>query len=335
MQTILIAAGGTGGHIFPALAIAKKLENNYHIIWLGSKSGMENSLVKDYQIFNVSAVGVRGKKIAKMLGAPLKIFGAILQTKKIIKQNKVDIVIGMGGFVGGIGGLATLFSRSKLIIHEQNSIAGTSNIWLNKISDISFQAFDGVLKNAITCGNPINFEQCTIKPIADPLKILVLGGSLGAKKINEVVSELQTNVNINSKIIHQVGKNNFASMQHLQTESYQIIDFIDDMKSAYENADVVIARSGAMTISELIYTQTPAILIPFPFAIDNHQVYNAKILVDKGCGIMIEEKELSAQKLSEALQHLTISEVEKMQNNFKKFKEYNTTSIIEKHINAL
>jgi UDP-N-acetylglucosamine--N-acetylmuramyl-(pentapeptide) pyrophosphoryl-undecaprenol N-acetylglucosamine transferase len=332
MQTILIAAGGTGGHIFPALAIARELKKTHKIIWLGSKNGMENTLVKDYPIFNVSAVGVRGKSIKQLFFAPFKIFSAIIQTRKIIKNESVEVVLCMGGFVGGIGGLATIFNKPKLILHEQNSIAGTSNKWLNKISYKSFQAFDNTLKNAITCGNPINFKSQEKHKTSNPLKILVLGGSLGARAINEIIPKLNISNVKDFEITHQSGVKNFENVKKLYGDkNVQILAFIDDMGVAYANADLVIARSGAMTISELIYTQTPAILIPFPHAIDNHQVANAKILVNKNCGIMLEEKDLSVEKLDDILQNLwadNSQEIKNMQNNFSNFDKQNPVKII-------
>jgi UDP-N-acetylglucosamine--N-acetylmuramyl-(pentapeptide) pyrophosphoryl-undecaprenol N-acetylglucosamine transferase len=332
MKTILIAAGGTGGHIFPALAIARELKKTHKIIWLGSKNGMENTLVKDYPIFNVSAVGVRGKSFKQLFFAPFKIFKAIIQTRKIIKNESVEVVLCMGGFVGGIGGLATIFNKPKLILHEQNSIAGTSNKWLNKISYKSFQAFDNTLKNATTCGNPINFKSQEKHKISNPLKILVLGGSLGARAINEIIPRLNISSVENVKITHQSGVKNFENVKDLcDDKNVQILAFIEDMGVAYANADLVIARSGAMTISELIYTQTPAILIPFPHAIDNHQVANAKILVNKNCGIMLEEKDLSVEKLDDILQNLCADKSQKiknMQNNFSNFDKQNPVKII-------
>jgi UDP-N-acetylglucosamine--N-acetylmuramyl-(pentapeptide) pyrophosphoryl-undecaprenol N-acetylglucosamine transferase len=332
MQTILIAAGGTGGHIFPALAIAKQLTKTHKIIWLGSQHGMENSLVKNYPLINVDAVGVRGKSIKKLIVAPLQILRAIWQTRKIIKQHQVRLVLCMGGFVGGVGGLATIFSATKLVLHEQNSIAGTSNKWLNLISNKTFQAFDNTLKGATTCGNPINFTGKVNKPTSYPLHILVLGGSLGAKRINDVIPQL----NVDATIIHQVGKKNITDIKNNNISGdYHIVDFINDMASAYADADLVIARSGAMTISELIYTQTPAILIPFPFAIDNHQLHNAKILEDNGCGIIIEEKELTVKKLENVLQTLTLEKLQNMQQNFAKIPQHNAAQVITDHITTL
>jgi UDP-N-acetylglucosamine--N-acetylmuramyl-(pentapeptide) pyrophosphoryl-undecaprenol N-acetylglucosamine transferase len=329
MKTILIAAGGTGGHIFPALAIAKELKKTHKIIWLGSKNGMENTLVKDYPIFNVSAVGVRGKSIKQLFFAPFQIFKAIIQTRKIIKNESVKVVLCMGGFVGGIGGLATIFNKPKLILHEQNSIAGTSNKWLNKVSYNSFQAFDNTLKNATTCGNPINFKKQEKSKTSNSLKVLVLGGSLGAKTINEIIPKLNISSVEDFEITHQSGVKNFENVKKLYGDkNAQILAFIEDMGVAYANADLVIARSGAMTISELIYTQTPAILIPFPHAIDNHQVENAKILVNNNCGIMLEEKDLSVEKLDDILQNLNYKKLQNMQDNFKNFKQVNSIKII-------
>lgn len=332
---IMMCAGGTGGHIFPALAIAKKLEKNYTIIWLGSEKGMEHSLVKNYPIFSVKAVGLRGKSIKQLVTAPFKILSAIFQTARIIKKNKVKLSITMGGFVGGIGGIGSILTKTKFIIHEQNSIAGTSNKWLNKWSSKSFQAFDGALEYAQTCGNPINFSLKNKLAKTDTnLNILILGGSLGAKALNNIAPQITRNFNI----WHQTGKGNSAKIitKYKQVnDNLKVEDFINNMEYAYSWADIVIARSGAMTISELIYTKTPAILIPYPFAIDNHQLHNAEILTKRGCGFLIPEKDLSVEKITTILREITKSRLAEMCDNFNKFESLNPIDEIKNHIDLL
>jgi UDP-N-acetylglucosamine--N-acetylmuramyl-(pentapeptide) pyrophosphoryl-undecaprenol N-acetylglucosamine transferase len=334
--TILVASGGTGGHIFPALAVADKLSDNYQIIWLGTKQGMEQKLVKNYHIYNVSAVGIRGKSIKQLILAPFKLIKALFQTLRIIKKNKVFVIIGFGGFVGGIGGLAAILSNKKLIIHEQNSIAGTSNKYLNKFNIKSFCAFDNVLPNATTCGNPIRWQALPKDNLNNPhdkLNILVIGGSLGARAINEVMPQIQTNC----IIYHQSGVKNFTEVKELYkkyNKQAEVMPFIDDMAKYYALADVVICRAGAMTISELIHTSSVAILVPFPFAIDNHQYHNAKILENKDCGVVLEQKNLNSTKIDEILDKLK-DKIQEKQNNFAKFSKINSAQIIKKYIDSL
>lgn len=334
-KTILIAAGGTGGHIFPALAVAKQLEkSNYKVVWLGSKKGMENQVVanNNIELFCVNAVGLRGKNILQLLKAPFLLLVALLQSIKIMHSNKVDLVLAMGGFVGGIGGICGVMLRKKLIIHEQNSIAGTSNKILNTFSTISFQAFDKTLKNAITCGNPIVWNKTKKIPINAPINLLILGGSLGAKALNQVVVNLSIEVNI----YHQTGRQHLLDVKKLYNDrDVRVVDFIDDMSEAYAWADVVVCRAGAMTISELIKTKSVAILVPFPFAIDDHQTKNAKILSDKDCAILLAENQLSVKKLDEILQTLNAKKINQMTYNFSQIKQYDSVKIIIQNIDKL
>ena len=323
--TILIAAGGTGGHIFPALAVAQGFEQEYTIIWLGTKQGMESRIVTSYPLHTVSAVGVRGKQLTKLLIAPVKLLYALGQTMHIIRKYKVSAVIGFGGFVGGIGGLGALLSRRPLIIHEQNSISGTSNRYLHKYATTTFTAFANVLPGAEVCGNPIMWEALPKQNITTPhssLTLLILGGSLGAHALNNIIPTLE----FNGHILHQCGRAHHKEVTKLYEEqsayanyTYEVVPFIKDMPSYYARADIVICRAGAMTISELIKTQSCAILIPFPYAIDNHQYHNAKILTKHDCAVLIEQSMLSKTALEEVLHTLTIKRIKQMQNNYAVF----------------
>lgn len=316
-KKVLIMAGGTGGHIFPALAIARELESNsINVEWLGSIKGMEGPIVKKngFKLHNVSAVGLRGKKIKSLIKAPFLLSLAVLQTLKIFVIAKPDIVLGMGGFVSGIGGLISKLTGKTLIIHEQNAVPGTTNRILSKIANKTFQAFDNTFDsniNAVTCGNPIAFKAQEPASKQSIRNLLVLGGSLGAKSINYCIPELKTSLNI----WHQTGKQHIELVKNLYTQSnitesqVKIEPFIENMAEAYSWADIVICRSGAMTVSEIIATNSVAILIPFPYAIDDHQTANAKILSDKGAGVLLKESKLSPQSLNEIIENIQFKDI--------------------------
>ncbi len=311
-------AGGTGGHIFPALAIVNELKkHNIKIEWLGSKHGMENTIVPKYgiKLHRVNAVGLRGKNMISLIKAPFQLALASIQVAKVFARIKPDVVLGMGGFASGIGGLMAWLYRVPLFIHEQNSIPGTTNRLLSKIAKQSFQAFDHSFKpsiNALTVGNPVVFTAKKSGSDNKKLNLLIIGGSLGAKPINEVVTQLEIKVNI----WHQTGQLHFKNVQsQYSNKPVKITAFIDDMAKAYAWADVVLCRAGAMTVSELMLSATPSILIPLPYAIDNHQFYNAKILADAKAGILIEQQNLSVDLLEKTLLDLEQTTLNKMSAN--------------------
>ena len=300
-------AGGTGGHIFPALAISQSLqERGAKISWLGSDQGMENTIVPKHQLalYTVSAVGLRGKRLSALIKAPFLLTSALFQTFRLFRQLKPDAVLGMGGFASGIGGVVAWLTPTPLVIHEQNSVAGTTNKLLHKLSTQTFQAFEGAFEGDTkvqTCGNPVLFQVKTKANRNKKLNLLILGGSLGAKPINEVVTQLKMDINIH----HQTGQAHLEQVRAAyQHKNVKLDAFIEDMAKAYAWADVVLCRAGAMTVSELMLSGTPAILIPLPHAIDNHQYFNAKILADHGAGILIEQKDLSLEKLEALLTSL-------------------------------
>lgn len=327
-KTILIMAGGTGGHIFPALAVAKKLKKpTINLHWLGSNNGMENELIPQYNIplHSVNAVGLRGKNIVDLIKAPFLLSIALFQTMRVFFTIKPDVVLGMGGFTSGIGGVIAWLLGIPLVIHEQNAIIGTTNKLLSKIATTSFQAFDGTfnLPNVVTSGNPILFKTKTAKTLKNkPLNLLVLGGSLGAQSINKIMPKLKTNCNI----WHQTGVRHFDSVKlDYKKKPFKISAFIEDMADAYAWADVVICRAGAMTISELIATRSVAILIPFPYAINNHQSFNAKILSQKSAAILLPQTKLSVKKMDDILAEI---DLKKMRIAIKKFKKLNSGKLI-------
>jgi UDP-N-acetylglucosamine--N-acetylmuramyl-(pentapeptide) pyrophosphoryl-undecaprenol N-acetylglucosamine transferase len=336
-KRILVMAGGTGGHIFPALAIAKNLkDNSANIEWLGTVNGLEHKLVPNngFTLHSVMAVGIRGKNIISLIKAPFFLTIALFQTIKVFIKFKPEVVLGMGGFVSGIGGLVAYIFRKPLIIHEQNALPGTTNLLLSKIATQTFQAFDNTFTNnpnVITSGNPISFNKIDKTEKNSPLNLLVLGGSLGAKSINDCIPHLKTELNI----WHQTGEQHlkdvkFAYKNNTRRKTELTIEpFIEDIAKAYAWSDIVICRSGAMTISELIATNSVAILIPFPYAIDDHQTENAKILSDENAGILLPQKQLDPIKLDRIINNIPIEEIS---SNIKKLKFNDSAALISDYI---
>jgi len=335
IKTILIMAGGTGGHIFPALAIAKELDQrSVNIKWLGSKLGMENTLVPKHNIplHTVSAVGLRGKNRLALIKAPFLLSLAFIQTVRVFAKVNPSVVLGMGGFASGIGGLVAWLLRVPLVIHEQNSIPGTTNKLLSKIATQTFQAFDDTFDRStevFTSGNPVLFRPKKKNANNKKLNLLIVGGSLGAKPINDIVTRLNIDINI----WHQTGKQHLDSVKaQYNNKNVKVEAFIDDMAKAYAWADIVLCRAGAMTISELMLSATPSILIPLPHAIDNHQFYNAKILSDHSAGILIEQKDLSLKLLEKTLLDIDDMQIQQMSDNAKQLAKPEAAKMISDYL---
>ncbi|OQK17141.1 UDP-N-acetylglucosamine--N-acetylmuramyl-(pentapeptide) pyrophosphoryl-undecaprenol N-acetylglucosamine transferase [Methyloprofundus sedimenti] len=310
-KRIVIMAGGTGGHVFPALAVAHYLiEQNWQVSWIGTRKGMESRVIPENNILIdwISVSGLRGKGILALFKMPWMLITACLEARKILQQRKPDVVLGMGGFVAGPGGLMTKLMGIPLVIHEQNRVPGTTNRLLSRIANKVLQAFPDSFpanKQIIFTGNPLRkeFMQVLNKAQHDPskgLRILVMGGSLGAQRLNEVVPEALA---LLDKVLvrHQTGN---AMLQQV-TQTYidkgitaTVTPFIDDVVEAYAWADLVICRAGAMTISEVAAMALPSILVPYPYAIDDHQTANAQYLVTAGAGIMIDQQQLTGAFLA-------------------------------------
>ena len=334
-KTILIMAGGTGGHIFPALAIAKDLsQRSVNIEWLGSKHGMENTLVPKHNIplHTVSAVGLRGKNIISLIKAPFLLSLAFIQTIRVFTEVKPDVALGMGGFASGIGGVVAWLLRVPLVIHEQNSVPGTTNKLLLKVATQAFQAFDNTFEQptkAITSGNPVLFKPKKKSANNKKLNLLIVGGSLGSKPINDIVTKLNIDINI----WHQTGKQHLDAVKaKYNNKNVKVEAFIDDMAKAYAWADIVLCRAGAMTISELMLSAKPSILIPLPHAIDNHQFYNAKILSDHSAGILIEQKDLSLKLLEKTLLDIDDMQIQQMSDNAKQLAKPEAARMISDYL---
>lgn len=307
----LIIAGGTGGHIFPALAVAEALEKQgCQIHWLGSRHGLETRLVPDkYHLQTLSIKGLRRAGLLAKLCLPWRLLHSVYQAWRIIYRVKPDAVLAMGGYVAAAGGLAARLACKKLIIHEQNAKAGLSNRCLARFASVRLQAFDGALPDAITVGNPLRPALFAInkKPPAQPLNFLILGGSQGARPLNQAVQELLCDglLNHDLSIWHQSGEADYLSLKQAYDQSgvsVRLDAFIKDMAAAYGWADVILCRAGAMTVSEIAAVGVASILVPYPFAADNHQYANALFLSQQNAAILLPQSELTAQRLHDLIQ---------------------------------
>ena len=318
-HSILIMAGGTGGHIFPALAVADILRaQGWRVTWLGAPNSMEAELVPrhGYEMAWVRFSGVRGKGLLRLLLLPIDLVIALWQSAVAIFRSRPEVVLGMGGYITFPCGMMAAMLRRPLVIHEQNSVAGMSNKALAYIAQKVLSGFPGVLPQAIWCGNPVRSD---IAALPDPrlryaerankLNVLVVGGSLGAKVINEVLPQALALLpkEIRPHVTHQTGKQHFEAVKRAYQRAgvqADIKPFVDDMAKHYANADLVICRAGALTIAELAAAGVASILIPFPFAVDDHQTYNARFLSDCGAAVLLPQSQLSAEKLAQLLQKM-------------------------------
>ncbi|NRB41442.1 MAG: undecaprenyldiphospho-muramoylpentapeptide beta-N-acetylglucosaminyltransferase [Pseudomonadales bacterium] len=315
---ILIMAGGTGGHVFPGLAVAEQLILLGHeVSWLGTSAGIEAKLVPaaGIELHIIDIAGVRGKGLKGLFLAPFKIVHAVVQSIAVIKKVKADCVLGMGGFAGGPGGVAAKLLAKPLLIHEQNAVAGTTNKILAPLAKRVLQAFPAAFagnNKATTVGNPVRADIKAVYENDDEnLHVLVLGGSLGAKAINELMPELVNVMGTRIQLWHQTGVRHIDDVKALYknadikaSDQIKVAAFIDDMAAAYAWADVVICRSGAMTVSEIAVAGLPAIFIPYPFAIDDHQTANAKWLVDENAAFLMPQEAMTVASLEKILTSL-------------------------------
>jgi len=345
----LIMAGGTGGHIFPALAVAKFLqERGVSVTWLGTKTGLEAELIPKagIEIDWITIGGIRGKGLLGWIMAPIRILKAVAQAASIISIRKPDVVLGMGGFATGPGGIAAWLKGKPLVIHEQNSIAGLTNRLLSRFSSKVLLAFPAAIRSdkAVVTGNPLRqeFSQVAAPEVRNTprrvaLNILVVGGSLGAKALNEVVPKALSLIPLERRptVRHQCGKKNFDETVALYRElgvKAEISPFIEDVIEAYTWADLVICRAGALTVSELAAVGVASILVPFPHAVDDHQTTNGKYLVDGSAAILIQQNILTPELLLKTLEDLTDrpEKVKEMAINARKLAKTNATELVAK-----
>lgn len=324
--TILIMAGGTGGHIFPGIAVAEHLKaQGWNIHWLGTAKRMEASLVPEhgFDISFINIAGVRNKNIIELIKTPFKLMQSVMQSMAIIRKVKPDVVLGFGGYASAPGGVAAWLMGKPLVLHEQNAVAGMSNRYLAKIARKVLSAFPGAFKGKVAhqvVGNPlrgdiVQLEQQIPEQPASSKKVLVVGGSLGAKVLNETVPKAISQIKLqNIQVWHQTGKGNEQAVKQsyqdygLTEENIKVADFINDMSAAYQWADVVVCRAGALTVSELAMAAKPAIFIPLPHAVDDHQTKNAMYLVERNAAKLIAQKELTGTSLAQMLNSLFVSD---------------------------
>ncbi|TEW54922.1 undecaprenyldiphospho-muramoylpentapeptide beta-N-acetylglucosaminyltransferase [Psychromonas sp. RZ22] len=319
-KSLLVMAGGTGGHVFPGLAVANKLKSEgWKVSWLGTAARMEAKLVPEhgFEIDFIDVAGVRGNGIKRLLAAPFHIIKSIFQARKVLKKRKVDLVLGMGGFASGPGGIAAWTLGIPVVLHEQNATAGMTNRLLSHFSKKVLMGFTGAFSDekAILVGNPIrqellNLPNKVFSPADSTLKVLVIGGSLGAKVLNDIVPQALLDFDATQiSVLHQTGKGNSEAILTTYQKTnidYQVQDFITDMAQAYTWADLIICRAGALTVAEVSAVGLPAIFVPLPHAVDDHQTKNAQSLVNANAAMLIAQKELNHKKLSESL--LTLSQ---------------------------
>ena len=307
-RTLLVMAGGTGGHVMPGLAVAQVMrERAWNVVWLGNPQGMEATLVPQHGITlePVRIGGLRGKGLLNALAMPARLARACWQSLSALRRIKPAVVLGMGGYVAFPGGLMAALVGYPLVVHEQNSVAGLTNRLLARLADRVLEAFPGTLAGAVCTGNPVRADSPRARYLArsGPLRLLVVGGSLGAQALNQIVPQAlaQTDPAHRPEVVHQAGRAHAQALVERYRElgvAAQVPSFIDDMAAALAEADLVICRAGAMTVAELAAVGVASVLVPFPHAVDDHQTGNARFLAEQGAATLIAQADLTADRLS-------------------------------------
>ncbi|MDR4519894.1 MAG: undecaprenyldiphospho-muramoylpentapeptide beta-N-acetylglucosaminyltransferase [Nitrosomonas sp.] len=323
-HTILIMAGGTGGHVFPGLAVADQLKaSGWKVVWLGTQTGMESRLVaqQGYAMETISFSGLRGKRVLTWLTLPLRLLMAFKQSLAILRRVRPDVVLGMGGYPAFPGGMMAVLLNKPLLIHEQNSVPGLTNRILARLADKVILGFPAAIKadadKVIVAGNPVRQEIAVLETPekrfsgrAGPLRLLVVGGSLGAQILNTVVPQALQRIPEENRpmVVHQGGEKNLDVVRRNYQESgvkAQLMAFIDDMAGQYAACDLVLCRAGALTVAELAAAGVASILVPYPHAVDDHQTGNARFLSDRQAAILLPQTELNPDSLATLLKDLT------------------------------
>lgn len=314
MKTLMVMAGGTGGHIMPGLAVADYLRSiGWRVVWMGNPDGMEARLIpgRGYETAWVRFSALRGKGLLRKLLLPFNLLRGFWQARREIRRVRPDVVLGMGGFVTFPGGMMAVLSGVPLLLHEQNSIAGLANRVLAGVADCVLTGFPDVLRKAEWIGNPVRPEIAQLPPPAQRygerqgrLKILVIGGSLGAQALNEAVPAALALLPEDERpeVVHQSGEKHIEALQQAYETAQvkaHLVPFIEDMAGAYAWADLVICRAGALTIAELAAAGVASLLVPFPHAVDDHQTSNARFLASAGAAILLPQSELTPARLAE------------------------------------
>ncbi len=315
-KTALIMAGGTGGHIFPGLAVAEELRaRGWRVHWLGAPGSMESRIVPQhgFPLELIDFSGVRGKGLATLALLPLRLLRAFWQALQVVRRVKPNVVVGLGGYITFPGGMMGVLCGKRLVLHEQNSVAGMANKVLAGVADRVFTAFPGVLKNAQWVGNPLRAAFTRQAAPSErfvgrtgPLRLLVVGGSLGAQALNDIVPRALALIPAENRpvVTHQSGATQIDTLRaNYQTAGVQaeLTPFIDDTASAFAAADIIVCRAGASTVTEIAAVGAAAIFVPFPFAVDDHQTTNARFLVSAGGGWLVQQSDLTPEGLAKML----------------------------------
>ncbi|WP_114650010.1 undecaprenyldiphospho-muramoylpentapeptide beta-N-acetylglucosaminyltransferase [Pseudothauera hydrothermalis] len=313
MRTLLVMAGGTGGHIFPGIAVAEVLRaKGWRIVWMGNPDGMEARLIpaRGYETAWVRFTALRGKGLLRKLMLPMNLLAGFWQALRQLRRVRPDVVLGMGGYISFPGGMMAALTGRPLVLHEQNSVAGLANRVLAGVADSVLSGFPQVLKNARWVGNPVREEIAATAPPAQrfagrsgPLRLLVVGGSLGASVLNLTVPQALARIPAGQRplVTHQAGEKQIDALRAAYRDAGvdgELLPFIDDMAARYAAADLVICRAGALTVAELAAVGVASVLVPFPHAVDDHQTGNARFLSEHGAAILLPQHELSADALA-------------------------------------
>ena len=344
--TVWVMAGGTGGHIVPGLAVAEALrEQGYKVRWLGNPDRMEGRLFPPagFEIIATRFGGVRGKGLVQKIKAPFSLALSVVRLVWLMLKDRPEVVLGMGGYVSAPGGVAAWLTRVPIVLHEQNAIAGMSNRWLAKIANRVLTGFPDVLPKGIWVGNPVRQTMTQVEPPQSryarregPLRLLVVGGSLGALALNEVVPDAIGRMTESARpvVVHQSGQAHIEALRdryEQQQVPAQCVAFIDDIASAMAQADLMICRAGAMTVSEVAAAGVAALFVPFPFAVDDHQTANARYLVDQDAAILRQQSELAVDWLARWLAVQNREDLETYAVRARQFAKTNAANEIAQH----
>jgi len=313
MKTLMVMAGGTGGHIFPGIAVAEALRTKgWRVVWMGNPDGMEARIVpaRGYETAWVRFGALRGKGLVRKLMLPVNLLSGFWQALRELRRARPDVVLGMGGYITFPGGMMAALLGRPLVLHEQNSVAGLANRVLARVADCVLTGFPDVLGKGKWIGNPVRAEIAAVAPPAErfagregPLRILVVGGSLGAAALNEAVPAALGRMPADQRpvVVHQAGEKQIDGLRTAYARARvegDLRPFIDDMASAYAEADLVICRAGALTVAELAAVGVASLLVPFPHAVDDHQTGNARFLAERGGAYLLPQTELNAERLA-------------------------------------
>lgn len=339
----LVMAGGTGGHIFPGLAVAEALRGRgWRVHWLGAPGSMESQLVppRGFPLEPVEFSGVRGKGLVTLALLPLRLLRAFWQSLQVVRRVRPHVVVGLGGYITFPGGMMGVLLGRPLVLHEQNSVAGMANKVLAGVADRVYSAFPDVMPKARWIGNPLRAEflrqpepAARFAGRSGPLKLLVVGGSLGAKALNEIVPQALARIPAQERpqVIHQSGAKQIEELRANYAAAgvdAQLTPFIDDTAAAFAQADLVICRAGASTVTEIAAVGAAAVFVPFPFAVDDHQTTNAKFLVDAGGGWLVQQRDLTPDGLAQMLVAMDRDELLRRAQAAKKMQKTEATADI-------